>query len=86
MFIELGMPLEQVIAATTANAAKAIGKEGVLGSLRIGCTGDAAVFAIEEGVFALDDRAGNILQCRKRLEPMLTVKSGRRWRKPIALA
>jgi dihydroorotase len=86
MFIELGMPLEQVITATTANAAKAISKEEILGSLRVGCAGDAAVFDIEQGNFALDDRAGNVLKCRRRLAPMLTVKNGRRWRKPIALA
>jgi dihydroorotase len=86
MFIELGMRLEQVITATTANAAKAIGKEEILGSLRVGCAGDAAVFDIEQGNFALDDRAGNVLKCRRRLAPMLTVKNGRRWRKPIALA
>jgi dihydroorotase len=85
MFLELGMPLEKIIGATTRDAAAAIGKESVLGSLRIGVVGDAAVLEVEEGDFALDDRAGNVLKYRKRLAPVLTVKSGRRWRKSVAL-
>jgi dihydroorotase len=84
MFLELGMPLDKIVAATTHDAAAAIGKAGALGSLRVGAVGDAAVLDIEEGDFAIDDRAGNVLKCRKRLVPVLTVKSGRRWRKPVA--
>jgi dihydroorotase len=82
MFLELGMPLEQVVAATTKNAAAAIGKESEVGSLRVGGVGDAAVLELEEGDFAFDDRAGNILKSRRRLTPVLTVKKGIRWRKP----
>jgi dihydroorotase len=82
MFLELGMPLEQVVAATTQNAAAAIGRDSELGSLRVGAAGDAAVLELEAGDFAFDDRAGNVLKCRRRLAPVLTVKSGRRWRKP----
>jgi dihydroorotase len=85
MFLELGMPLERIVAATTHNAAEAIAKAGALGGLWVGAVGDAAVLDIEEGDFAIDDRAGNVLKCRKRLVPVLTVKSGRRWRKPVAL-
>jgi len=84
LFVGLGMPLEQVIKATTVNAAKAIGMEDTLGSLRAGCPGDATVLDMEQGVFALDDRAGNVLKCQTRLVPLLTVKNGCRWRKPTA--
>jgi dihydroorotase len=83
MFLELGMPLEQVIGATTQNAAAAIGRDSELGSLRVGAVGDAAVLELEAGDFAFDDRAGNVLKCRRRLAPVLTVKSGARWRKPV---
>jgi dihydroorotase len=83
MFLELGMPLEQVIAATTQNAADAIGRNAELGSLRVGAVGDAAVLELEDGDFAFDDRAGNILKCRRRLASVLTVKSGKRWRKSV---
>ncbi|MGH7848656.1 MAG: amidohydrolase family protein [Candidatus Binatia bacterium] len=85
MFLELGMPLEKIVAATTRSAAAAIGKEAALGSLGVGAVGDAAVFEVQEGDFALDDRAGNVLKYRKRFAPVLTVKSGCRWRKPVAL-
>jgi dihydroorotase len=83
MFLELGMPLEQVVAATTQNAAAAIGRDSELGSLRVGAAGDAAVLELETGDFAFDDRAGNLLKSQRRLAPVLTVKSGRRWRKPV---
>ena len=84
MFLELGMPLEQVVAATTQNAAAAIGKGETLGNLRVGSAGDATVVDLEEGDFAFDDRAGNVLKSRRRLAHVLTVKSGARWRKPVA--
>jgi dihydroorotase len=83
MFLELGMPLEQVIAATTQNAAAAIGRGAELGSLRVGAAGDAAVLELEDGDFAFDDRAGNVLKSRRRLAPVLTVRSGRRWKQSV---
>lgn len=85
MFLELGMPLEKIVAATTHNAAAAIARADTLGGLRVGAAGDAAVLEMEEGEFAIDDRAGNVLKYRKRLAPVLTVKSGRRWRKSVPL-
>jgi dihydroorotase len=86
MFLELGMPLEQVVAATTQNPAAAIGRDSELGSLRVGVVGDAAVLELEAGDFAFDDRAGNVLKCRRRLAPVLTVKSGSRWRKSVGVS
>jgi dihydroorotase len=83
IFLELGMPLEQVVDAATRSAAAAIGRIENLGSLRAGAAGDATVLDLEEGAFAFDDRAGNTLRCRRRLVALLTVRSGRRWRAPI---
>jgi dihydroorotase len=85
MFLEFGMPLEQVIAAVTRNAAAAIGKQESLGSLGVGYAGDATVLDLEEGAFAFDDRAGNVIQSQRRFVPLLTIKSGARWRKPVVL-
>jgi dihydroorotase len=84
MFLELGMPLDQVVDAATYRAAAAIGKSESLGNLRIGSTGDATVLDLVEGNFTFADRAGNRLQCRRQLLPVLTVKGGVRWRKPAA--
>jgi dihydroorotase len=75
-----------VIAATTQNAAAAIGRDSEIGSLRVGAVGDAAVLELEAGDFAFDDRAGNVLKCRRRLAPVLTVRNGSRWRKPVKLS
>ncbi len=86
MFLELGMALEQVIGATTHSAAAAVGREENLGSLRVGYAGDATVLDLEEGDFVFDDRAKNTMQSRRRLVPLLTIKAGARWRKPVVLS
>lgn len=86
MFLGLGMPLEQIIAATTQKAAAAIGKSAELGSLRVGSAGDATVLDLQVGDFAYDDRAGNVLKCQRRLEPVMTIRGGARWSKPAAAA
>ncbi|HLN87234.1 MAG TPA: amidohydrolase/deacetylase family metallohydrolase [Candidatus Limnocylindrales bacterium] len=84
MFLALGMSLEQIIAATTHKAAAAIGKEATLGSLRVGAAGDATVLNLEDGDFAFDDRAGNVIKCQRQLAPVLTVRNGVRWEQKIA--
>jgi len=86
MFLGLGMSLEQIVAATTHKAAAAIGKEATLGSLRIGMAGDATVLNLQEGDFAFDDRAGNVIKCPRQFAPALTIKNGVCWEKAAALA
>jgi dihydroorotase len=86
IFLELGMPLEQVVAAATQSAAAAVGKQESLGSLRVGYVGDATVLDLEEGDFVFDDRVGNLVKSRRRLVPLLTVKGGARWRRPVVLS
>ena len=78
-FLALGLPLEHAVAATTANAAEAIGKAGELGTLAPGALGDAAVFEIEAGRFSFVDAAGHQVEGAQRLRPILTVLGGRRW-------
>jgi dihydroorotase len=86
LFLELGMPLEQVVIAATASAAAAIGAQESLGSLQVGSAGDATVLELEEGDFVFDDRAGNRVSSRRRLAPLLTIKGGARWRNPVVLS
>jgi len=85
MFLGLGMSLEQIVAATTHQAAAAIGKQATLGSLRVGMAGDATVLHLEDGVFSFDDRAGNVLECPQRFVPVLTVRNGNPWTKQSAI-
>lgn len=78
-FLSLGMPLAEVVRAATANPARAIGRSGEVGALRVGAAGDAAVFIVEEGRFTYHDADGNSLEGTKRWTPCLTVRAGRVW-------
>ena len=62
-FLCLGMPLADVIAATTVNAAMAL-KRPELGSLKPGSVGDATVLTIREGRFDYVDVVGEHLEGR----------------------
>lgn len=53
-FINLGMPIEDVIAAATVNAARAI-RVNHLGKIGVGDPADIAVFRLEEGDFEFHD-------------------------------
>jgi dihydroorotase len=79
IFLELGVPLDEVVKMVTANASAAIGRDE-LGTLRPGSIGDAAVLELEEGDFGFEDGLGNSLRASRRFAPVLTVKDGARWR------
>ena len=76
-FLSLGMPLADVVAAATAAPARAIGRSGEIGTLRVGASGDAAVFALESGSFAYHDTDGNSFEGGTRWTPRFTVRAGR---------
>ncbi len=78
-FLNLGMPLEDVVGAVTAAPARAIGREAELGTLRPGAVADVALFDLEEGAFDFEDADGHTLAGRRRLVPYLTVKGGEVW-------
>jgi dihydroorotase len=78
-FLSLGMPLPAVVGAATAAPARAIGRSGELGTLKVGAAGDAAVFSVEEGRFPYRDADGNEIEGRFRWVPLLTVRAGRVW-------
>ncbi len=72
-----GVPLEEVVRRVTTNPAKLIGKENVLGTLRVGAIGDAAVLNLIEGELKLKDRFGNEINGQQRMSPVFTVKDGK---------
>ena len=80
LYMGLGMTLDEVVAAATLNGAKAIGQEGILGTLKVDAVGDAAVLELEEGDFAYDDGTGATVRCSQRVNPVMTVKDGQRWK------
>lgn len=77
-FLALGVPLPAVIAASTANAAKALGRPD-LGSLRPGSIGDASILSLDAGAFPLEDVRGEVVTARERLFARGVVVGGRWW-------
>ncbi len=77
-FLCLGMPLGEVIAASTVNPARAL-QRPELGSLEPGTVGDATVLKLEEGSFPLEDVVGEILTGAQRIRAKATVIGGRWW-------
>jgi dihydroorotase len=75
-FLILGMPLADVIAASTWNPAKVI-KRTDLGNLSVGSVADIAVFRLREGDFGYIDASGMALRGKQKLEAELTLRNGR---------
>jgi dihydroorotase len=75
-FLAMGMPLEDVIAANTWNAAKAI-RQDHLGHLSVGATADVAVLRIETGSFGFVDMHGARMPGTRRLRAELTLRDGK---------
>ena len=74
----LGMPLDEVIAASTVNAAKALGRPE-LGSLRPGSVGDATVLDVRAGRFSYEDVVGEVMTGEQRITSEGVVVAGRWW-------
>lgn len=74
LFMASGMPLKDVIAASTWNAAKAIKREE-LGNLSVGSVADIAIFKINEGKFGWPVRGGKI-EGTKRFQTEMTLRDG----------
>jgi dihydroorotase len=77
-FLLLGMRLEQVIAAATVNAARAIAPFQGLGTLRVGAPADVAVFDLRNGEFEFVDNVNAKRTGREKLFPFAVVMSGKR--------
>jgi dihydroorotase len=77
-FLCLGVPLADVIAASTVNAAMAL-KRPELGSLKPGSVGDATILSIREGSFDYVDVVGEHLTGDRRIASEGVVLAGRWW-------
>jgi dihydroorotase len=77
-FLCLGMPLIDVIAASTANAAFAL-KRPELGSLKPGSVGDATILSVKDGRFDYVDVVGEHLMGEQRIVSDGVVIAGRWW-------
>jgi dihydroorotase len=75
-FLNMGMPLEEVILRSTWTPAREIHHEE-LGNLSVGAVADVAVLRVEEGHFGFVDTYGARLQGTRRLTCELTLRNGR---------
>ena len=74
-FLNLGMPLPDVIRSNTSKAAEVI-KRPDLGQLSVGAEADIAVVRVVKGTFGFIDVAGGKMTGDQKLECELTVKGG----------
>jgi dihydroorotase len=76
-FLGMGFTLEQVIAMSTVNPARAIGEANRLGSLAVGRQADISVLEIRDGRWVVYDTLRDSMKIDKTVVPVLTVKRGR---------
>ncbi len=77
-FLALGVPLVDVIRATTQNPAAAIRRPD-LGTLRPGAVGDATIFSLAEGRFPFIDSVGEKVIGEAKIDTKAVVLAGRWW-------
>jgi dihydroorotase len=77
-FLLLGMPLDQVIARATTNAARAIPQFKSFGTLRTGAVADVAVFDLKDGDFDFADNYKGQRTGHRRLVPYAVVVGGKK--------
>src|ERR1700761_2505650 len=77
-FIGLGMPLSQIIAAVTVNAARCFPAFDDRGTLNVGAPADIAIMELREGNFEFLDNYKGTRTGRQRLFPSQVVLNGKR--------
>jgi dihydroorotase len=76
--LTLGLPLDHVVAMATSNAAKMIGMEGVLGTLKVGGVADISVLDDRRGRWVLEDNEGTRIVTERMLSPLFCLRDGTR--------
>lgn len=75
-FLNMDMPVSEIIAATTWHSAKAIQRED-LGHLSVGANADITILNVREGDFGFIDTKGKKMMGTKKLECELTIREGK---------
>jgi dihydroorotase len=75
-FLPLGLPLEQIIANCTVNAARAVGWQDRVGSLEVGREADIAVLQILDDPVTLRDSVGSEKLHQQRIAAKWTIRAG----------
>jgi dihydroorotase len=77
-FLMFGMPLDQVVARATVNAARVFDAFNDRGTLNVGAPADVAVLELREGSFEFLDNYQGKRTGRQRLFPIATVIGGKK--------
>ena len=80
--LNLGVPLEDVVARATWEPAKIINRVPGLGTLQVGAPADISIFDLVDGPVEFVDTRNNKRTGSKKFVPWLTVKGGRPWGRP----
>jgi dihydroorotase len=75
-FLVLGMSLDDVVQASTAAPARAIGRQDRLGRLALGREADLAVLALQNGRFTFEDAERQSLEGDRHLQARWTIRAG----------
>lgn len=76
-FLLMGMPLPQVIACVTQNAARSVREFHPYGSLRVGAAADVTVLELVQGSFSFVDNYKNERMGTQRLETRAVIVGGK---------
>ena len=79
-FLDVGMPLDQIIARATVNASRVFDVFRDRGTLNVGAPADVAVLELRQGSFEFVDNFANTRTGRQRLFPSGTILGGKRVR------
>ena len=74
----LGMPLVQVVACATTNAARLFDSFSDRGTLNVGAPADVALLELRDGNFEFVDNYKGTRMGKQRLFPIATVMGGKR--------
>jgi dihydroorotase len=80
--LHLGMPLADVLAATTVRPAEAIGRRD-FGRLENGASADITLLAIQDGEVPVKDTSGNSGTAERSFTVRKTIRAGQAWNGPF---
>lgn len=74
--LTLGLPLNLVVAMVTCNAAKMVGMENKIGTLKVGGVADISVLEDRRGRWVLEDNEGTQAVTDRMLAPLFCLRDG----------
>lgn len=82
-FLNMGFSLNDVVSMATEKPARVIGRENMLGTLKVGAPADLSIMELVEGPVEFVDTVKNLRKGDKYLKPVQTVKAGRPYGRPF---